>query len=473
MQSNGKLAGPKLSSHHHFCLSSLPVRVGDFYDYSQEVVGPSSLIMSRPVDSIADFYFAYSPLRVMVSGWVGDNDASFGGLIDCAKKILQSSWYNYANFGCDTAGYRSGTRTKELFIRWAAFSALLPLFENGGENEHRPWMYDVGQANSTETVDLYRSFVVVHRALRPYFYSVGNGALEGGYSSISPMTPNSTQDNNIFSFNPATYDYLLGDSVFVSPVLQANQTTQSSTFPAAGKQWVNLFNPSLVVQGGTTVILNVTLGAAPTAAFQMAGSILPLRVETDEFPQQGLMASALSELEMQQPGRDFKSELPITCFVQLTSETMRQLAASGEEQRAVIRRQLAPSIEIVYTLSTEAGSTDSYTLEARITAAGEVDQPLLLHLAAAGDELQSGFKFESARVLDSASPLSPGRALDAHSSLAELLGSRLGGVHSNSRTRTLTFKPARTDLGVRLHVEGLRFSKTDLEEETPSSVATA
>lgn len=110
---------------------------GSFFDYSREKIGPDALTMSRPVDSVEGVYLAYSPLRVMTSGWVGDNDASFGGLIDCAKKVLQSAWRGYANYGCDIGGYRIGNRTKELFLRWAAFGAFLPLMENGGENNHR------------------------------------------------------------------------------------------------------------------------------------------------------------------------------------------------------------------------------------------------------------------------------------------------------------------------------------------------
>ncbi len=64
--------------------------------------------------------------------------------------LLESAWQNYTNFGVskqqqevtcqthilpalqsDTGGYRSGTRTAEVLIRWAQLNAFLPLFENG------------------------------------------------------------------------------------------------------------------------------------------------------------------------------------------------------------------------------------------------------------------------------------------------------------------------------------------------------
>ena len=33
-------------------------------------------------------------------------------------------------------------RTAELLLRWAQMGAFNTLMENGGDNEHRPWMFD-------------------------------------------------------------------------------------------------------------------------------------------------------------------------------------------------------------------------------------------------------------------------------------------------------------------------------------------
>ena len=72
--------------------------------------------------------------------------------------VFWSSWYNYTNFGSDIGGYRGGQRTPELLLRWAQVGAFLPLMENGGNNAHTPWDYDV--ANSTFVTDVYRKFVI-------------------------------------------------------------------------------------------------------------------------------------------------------------------------------------------------------------------------------------------------------------------------------------------------------------------------
>ena len=65
---------------------------------------------------------------------------------------------DFANFGSDIGGYRSGSgslgRTKELFIRWAQLGAFSPLMENGGNMEHRPWKFDT----TNQTLDIYRKW---------------------------------------------------------------------------------------------------------------------------------------------------------------------------------------------------------------------------------------------------------------------------------------------------------------------------
>ena len=86
------------------------------------------------------------------SAWAGTRDK---WCCSCLLTAVNSS-SGYANFGSDIGGYRSGSssengRTKELFIRWAQLGAFSPLMENGGNKEHRPWMFDT----TNETLGIY------------------------------------------------------------------------------------------------------------------------------------------------------------------------------------------------------------------------------------------------------------------------------------------------------------------------------
>ena len=62
------------------------------------------------------------------------------------------------NFGCDIGGYRTDGivillgRTKEVFTRWFQLGTFLPLMENGGNGEHRPWIF------GNDTLTTYRIF---------------------------------------------------------------------------------------------------------------------------------------------------------------------------------------------------------------------------------------------------------------------------------------------------------------------------
>ena len=153
-----------------------------------------SLIWSRPVDSLSNLPFnlsiflEYSPKDVMFSGWVGDQDPTFEGLRAAAINVLESAWQNYTNYGTDTGGYRGGDRTREVFLRWSQFNAFLPLFENGGDDEHRPWAFDNVTPGDTTASDLYRRLVNIHYELVPYFYTTGCTMYAQNVSSITPIS---------------------------------------------------------------------------------------------------------------------------------------------------------------------------------------------------------------------------------------------------------------------------------------------
>lgn len=169
----------------------LSAQYGHFFNHTRAVRGPSALIWSRPVDSYPialniSAFLTFSPKYVMFSGWVGDQDPTFAGLRDALVNIFASAWNNCmyqtpsatthpplaltrlqsrpsrpnlspepdTNFGSDTGGYRGASppRTSEEFLRWAQTNAFLPLFENGGDDDHTPWWFDATYGSGTFVV---------------------------------------------------------------------------------------------------------------------------------------------------------------------------------------------------------------------------------------------------------------------------------------------------------------------------------
>lgn len=230
--------------------------------------------MARPVDSWNNnLYWDFAPRYVSFSGWVGDQDPDFGGLTDAMNNMMQSAWAKYVSFGSDTGGYRQNVtnngpqgRTQELFLRWAQLNSLMGFFENGGENEHRPWMFEPPQL----TTDIYRYFVNLHMSLSTYLLSAGSDAFEKGHSIITPIAskPFLPWDS------PSTYAYFLGPSVFVDPVLKHNASVQNVHFPS-GNNYVDWRNNSLIFQGGSTVLYPVPLdGSFAYPVFHLQGHLL-------------------------------------------------------------------------------------------------------------------------------------------------------------------------------------------------------
>lgn len=72
------------------------------------------------------------------------------------------SFFFFLNSNSPLGGYRCCNggnpplgRTAELLIRWAQMGAFNSLMENGGDNEHRPWMFD----DTNTTLSAHRNFI--------------------------------------------------------------------------------------------------------------------------------------------------------------------------------------------------------------------------------------------------------------------------------------------------------------------------
>jgi hypothetical protein len=273
-------------------------------------INPEALIWGRPVDGFPlalnlTAFLAYAPKYAMVSGWVGDADPDFDGLQATAINLLESAWQGYANFGSDTGGYRGSspahTRTPELFLRWAQLNAFLPLFENGGNDDHTPWAFDAAGGTGTAITDAYRRLVHAHVALTPYLLSIGTASLNMGISALAPTSaPPKDFPFIIEPSDVSVWSFALGPNIFSSPVLfegvdVINVTLPSSAAsaalatrwggaPASGDGWIDFWDPSRAFPDGALVAY-----AAPrtgsgdelvSAVFLRAGALVPVHVST-------------------------------------------------------------------------------------------------------------------------------------------------------------------------------------------------
>jgi len=132
-------------------------------------------------------------------------------------------------FGTDIGGYFdiavAPPTTKELFIRWAQWAALSPVFRLHGSvsaGTHVPWSYD------QQTVDIYNRLSALHLAARPLILSLWAHADRTGIPPTRPLWLAYPQDPQAAHQDQ---EWLLGPDVLVAPVVTQGATSRSVYFP--------------------------------------------------------------------------------------------------------------------------------------------------------------------------------------------------------------------------------------------------
>jgi alpha-glucosidase (family GH31 glycosyl hydrolase) len=244
-----------------------------FYEHTVRRRGPDrAMITARPYCSQTDPAYWYAPIDANTAGWVGDQRHDWLGLQAALRDIFISAAAGYAAVGSDIGGYRGqqyiGDDYKTVLLRWAQMGALMPIMENGGLDEHRPWMYD------QETTDIYRYFAKLHHQLVPYLYSYDIDAHHSGISIVRPIG-----EGNEFDIDAWQNDwrYLLGEDIFVA-ALHENVPSREIAFPDG--LWIDYWDEDSQYEAGEVITYNVPLAQYPV--FLRAGAIIPMQVDDSE-----------------------------------------------------------------------------------------------------------------------------------------------------------------------------------------------
>ena len=191
---------------------------------------------------------AYAGSQALVYGVsAGDLEGSFEGLQGAIRATESAAVSGFPFVGSDIGGYSNlqPPLTAELFLRWAQFAAVTPLFEVGGQgaNSH---FWDFGPA----TVRLFRDAAVLHYELFPYLYALAEGASRTGVPIVRPLAFAYPHDRAAWTRD---LEFLVGRDVLAAPVTQGNgpgaplvgpQIPARVYLPAG--QWVDLWNGSVL-----------------------------------------------------------------------------------------------------------------------------------------------------------------------------------------------------------------------------------
>ena len=182
----------------------------------------------------------FSFTRAGYSGSAGDEFANFpgdettdwtraSGLASQAPDMLNRAIGGAYGFTTDIGGFFDvgpyTQTTRELFLRWAEWAALSPMFRIHGSvlaGTHTPWSYD------DQTVAIYNRLARLHLRARPLIMRLWRRARRTGMPITRPLWL-------AYPHDPAAVaedqEWLLGPKVLVAPVVEQGADSRPVHFP--------------------------------------------------------------------------------------------------------------------------------------------------------------------------------------------------------------------------------------------------
>jgi alpha-glucosidase (family GH31 glycosyl hydrolase) len=162
----------------------------------------------------------------------GDETTSWdhqSGIASLTSDMLGRAVDGAFGFATDIGGYYDLTTpptTKPLFLRWAEWAALSPVFRlhgSGRAGTHTPWSYDA------ETVRVYNQLSHLHERAVPLILKLWREAARTGIPVTRPLWLQYPRDP---AARGQDQEWLLGPDVLVAPVVVNGATARTVYFPA-------------------------------------------------------------------------------------------------------------------------------------------------------------------------------------------------------------------------------------------------
>jgi alpha-glucosidase len=205
----------------------------------------------------------YAGSQKYTTFWTGDNQSLWIHLQIAIPMLCNMSLSGLSFIGTDIGGFGADV-TKELLIRWAEVGAFFPLCRNHASmltRDQEPFAFD------QETIDCYKKALDYRAELIPYYYDLFyNGELTGD-PVLKPLIYNYQNDFNTHNLND---EFLIGDSILVSPVLEQGKTKKLVYLPKGN--WYNK-DENKIYKGENYYVIDAPLHICPT--FIKCGSVIP------------------------------------------------------------------------------------------------------------------------------------------------------------------------------------------------------
>jgi alpha-glucosidase len=154
------------------------------------------------------------------------NWSQASGLASLTRDMLNRAIGGAYGYGTDIGGYEGAEpTTRELFVRWAEWAALSPVFRLHGAlgEEHTPWDPKIN------AVAVYKQLSELHISVEPYISALWKQADETGIPITRPLYLAYPDDPQAALQDQ---EWLLGPDVLVAPIVEKGATGRTAYFPA-------------------------------------------------------------------------------------------------------------------------------------------------------------------------------------------------------------------------------------------------
>lgn len=201
--------------------------------------------------------------------WLGDNFSSWEYLKNSIAGVLSFQLFGIPMVGVDICGFHDET-TPELCSRWEQLGAFYPFNRN---HNSRHMKSQEPYALTEQHLIITKNSLHLRYLFLPYYYSLFFNSHRFGSCVWLPLFFKFPTDINCYSIE---YQFLVGDSVLISPVLDEGESSVNAYFPAG--IWYDFYSGSMESNNsinGTWIELDAPLDKINIHLY--GGSIIPLQ----------------------------------------------------------------------------------------------------------------------------------------------------------------------------------------------------
>ncbi|MFH5884210.1 glycoside hydrolase family 31 protein [Halalkalibaculum sp. DA3122] len=217
--------------------------------------------------------------------WTGDNIASWDHLRLGHEQCLRLSVSGYSFCGTDIGGFVDRP-SSELYTRWLQLGIFHPLFRTHSMGYHLEGAAavneeEVEEKKTKETLDqepwsfgektttIAREIIGLRYRLLSYLYTAFRQYVKNGTPILRPLAFHDQSDPHTLD---AADEFMFGDQILVSPVLEKNRKTKRIYLPEG--DWYHFWDDTRLA-GRQKHDINTPLSNIPF--FIKAGTVLPMR----------------------------------------------------------------------------------------------------------------------------------------------------------------------------------------------------